>query len=355
MSTITSTPNVAETLLTSFRATDRKHDLRTAEGKAWKALAHNEDLNVVVGESDRITERGRYDDEGHFVENEYAPVAYETLHVSLRADLVTIREIAEAYLREVAPTRIIRDDNYSEHTIPNTVRVALEWVVLERAIGTWTQVTGTDAYKVASYSIDTDTDEVTEVIEFVNSNHKWRVNPFKVSDWKRDDDTTNNLWKPSELLARVLAKRESIAEGERRGQLIAEVTEEGIANASYKFTTSRQSLEKFIEKFNAPKGETKSHESYRISDAFEVASDTAVVVLAEHFLRVLGKTTWEVNSNIINGRHYRHTDVEERPVFINEVYAYAIVVENFADRHDGVPASIKGDVLGKFTRLIHNW
>lgn len=354
MSTITSTPSVAETLLTSFRATDRKHDLRTAEGKAWKALAHNEDLNVVVGESNRITERGRYDDEGQFVENEYAPVAYEALHVSLRT-AESIKDIAELYLREVAPTRTIADENYEKHTIPNTVRVALEWVVLERAIGTWTQVTGTDAYKVASYTIDTDTDEVIEVIEFVNSSHKWRVNPFKVSDWKRDDDTTNNLWKPSELLAKVLNKREAIAEGERRSQLVAEVTEAGVANASYKFTSSRHSVEKFIAKFNEPKGETKSHESYRIRDAFDLASDTAVVVLGEHYLRVLGKTTWEVSSNIISDRRYTHTPENDRPVFIDEVYAYAIVVENFCERNSDVHASIKGEVLGKFTRLIHNW
>lgn len=354
MSTITSTPSVAETLLTSFRATDRKHDLRTNEGKSWKALATNPDLNVVVGLTDYLEERPCYD--GETTTYKTVTVTYEALLVSTRTDLVSIREIAEAYLREVAPNRTIRDDNYNEHTIPNTVRVNLEWVVLETPIGSyWSGKSGVHAHKVASYSIDTDTNQLVEVVEVIDANHHWRVNPFPVSDWQRNDDGVSNLKRPESLLSAVVQKRESIAEGERRGQLINEVTEAGIANASYKFTTSRQSLEKFIAKFNAPKDDKPVHESYRVSNAFDLASDTAVVVLAEHFLKVLGKTTWQVNSHIISDRHFRGADDEKRPVFIDEVYAYAIVVEQFADRHDGIHASVKGEILSKFTRLIHNW
>jgi hypothetical protein len=357
MSTITSTESLEEVLFNSFTITDRTHDLRTAHGKAWRALATTSGIHVTVGVADLLVERGVYNDDDSQVTYVNVPTPYNALHVSVRVAPSIIKETAEAYLREVAPNRTVRDGDYNQHTIPNTVRVNLEWVILENAVEGWSSASGTYAHKVVSYTIDPVTDEVVETFETVSRNHEWVVNPFtNVESWRRGDDTTENLKSVDDLLDAILKKRDAIAEGERREQIVKEVIEAGIASASYKFTTSRQSVEKFIAKFNEPKEHsTKSHDSYRIRDAFDLASDTAVAVLGEHFLRVLGKTTWEVNSNLISGHRYSHSPVEPRPVFIDEVYAYAIVVENFCDRNADAHASIKGEVLGKFTRLIHNW
>jgi hypothetical protein len=92
-----------------------------------------------------------------------------------------------------------------------------------------------------------------------------------------------------------------------------------------------------------------------------VAYETALVRVCEYFLRVVGKTSWEVSSNTfqLNQRSHYYTSEErklERPVFINEVSAYALAVEWFIkDDWDRTPESAKGEVLKRFNEVLRGY
>ena len=353
--------SVAQTLFNTFKAVERKHDYRTSRGKFFKSLQDNAYVTVKVGVADLIVEK--YDYENYEVTNTRQElVPYNVLNVSLDVDINEVLDTVEAYLREVAPTRELRDSESNKHIVPNIVRIATDWVYVEDIVDGWQDKDAYYAYGVWSFELDPlNQEQLSATYEVVDREHYWKSNPFITEDsWRKRDDNIGELSQYRDIFLKLDNHRRSHAEAQRRGVLITECQVAGRANRSYGYDTAVKSLEAFIAKFNA--SDDTEAPRYAIQNAFNVAYETALVRVSEYFLSVVGKTSWEVSSNTFTylGRNsYYRTDEErlnERPVFIDEVVAYALTVEWFVkDDWDRTPPEAKGEVLKRFTEAVKGY
>jgi hypothetical protein len=361
MSTITSIPSVAKTLFETFQPAVHKYDYRTERGKFFKSVSTHATVIVETGVADLVTERQQWNDATESYDTSYETHSYDALYVTINADIHDVLATVEAYLREIAPTRTVYGDNSSAHTLPNFVRIATEKVYVEgRSDGYY----GRDeylAFNVLNAYIDPVTDSLVSFYEVVERDHKWHSNPFlEIDSWRRDKEDIASLHRYQTLWEDLDNGRKSKAVAEHRGALIVECVEAGLANKSLGYDTAVRSVETFIEKFNAVSDDAEAPR-YPIQHAFNVAYETSLVRLSEYFLSVIGKSTWQVSSNTfqLSGRSYYYTEAErneERPLFINEVSAYALAVEWFVkDDWDRTPESAKTEVLKRFSDLIRGY
>lgn len=361
MSTITTTPSVAKTLLTTITTCDRKYDLRSVRGKNWKELSNDPALRVVVGVADYLFETPQYDDDYNVVSSTYEAIKYNVLHVSLVAEFADIRTTAEAYLREVAPTRVERDkETYTDITLPNIVRIATDKLYVEgRVDKLWSRIDdGFKAFQVASFTIDPETDTLVTTWDIVDDNHNWEEGVRPNGEYYPQYDI-RSLSTYKSLVEKVEEKRRSIEEGKRTQALVTECVEQGTANSSLSYDRSVKAVTEFVEKFESPiEGDAPR---YPVKHAFDVAYETALHRVAKYYLGVIGKTNWEVSSNTFSsGRRgwYRTEDerLAERPKFIDEAHAYALTIEWYIkDDWDVTPESAKAEVIKRFTDLVRGY
>jgi hypothetical protein len=360
MSTITSTPSVPETLFTTFRHDNRKHDFRTARGKFFKHLSSKTDCKVTIGIADLVQENWNWDEDTETRTSSFSNVPYNVLYVSVNDTWQDIIALAESYLREVAPTRKVYGTDYKdEFIIPNVVRVAVSSVYVEdRADGGWGDRDRFEAYCVLSVAIDPETDKVFHIDEVVGQHHEWASNPFiNEGDWRRDDDEIKTLKTVSALRDAVESKRESIASGQRTQQLITECVERGQAEHKYFIEQAHYKCQRFLDKFE----ESLTKEVSRpIEHAYDIAFNTSVKSLVDFYLNVLGKTSWEVSSSTFSiGRrsYFQQNEADDLPRFIDDALAFALTTDWFIGRDswDTTPASARGEVLERFRNVLRGY
>lgn len=362
MSTITSIPSVAQTLFNTFEPAERKYDLRTARGKFYKDIAGHATVKVEVGTADLVTEIQRWVEETETYESTYETNKYNALYVTINADIHDVLANVEAYLREVAPTRVVYGDDSERHTLPNFVRIATEKVYIEDRVGGYYGKDEYHAFNVLSAYISPETDTLVSFYETVERNHEWDSNPFlKKDSWRRDKDGIAQLTRYQNLVENLEKHRKSDAEGKRRGALITACVEAGLENRSYAYDTAVAGCTKFKEGFE---WKTEAPTRNPIQEVFDIAIETAVKSIVDYYESVLGKTSWEVQSTAfaIGGERRRYFYDENeylnaRPTFIDETYAYALAVEWYLSRDswDRTPEGIKGEVLKRFYDVIRGY
>lgn len=352
MSTITSTENKGQTLFDNFTTSPRKHDFRTARGKTYKSLNEDDNYVVTVGVCNVEREAWNYVTE----QSEVRLIPYNALRVVLNAYASDVLDDCVSYLREVKPTRQVRDNQYASHTIPNTVRVALSRILVEDSLDTgWGEFDEYHAFCVLSVTIDSETNEPLVLTEDISRTHKWDSNPYiDINEaYGRDRDDWESILEYSYIKSEVESARKNLVEAKRRGVLIAECIEAGLASKSYGYDVALRSIDKFLHRLETPDTETSRHP---ISDAFTRAYDTSLASVARFYKGVAGKTTWEVSSSTFSvgrGGYYSSTKENDVPEFVSEVLAYALTVEWFLhDDWDRTPAEAKGEVLRRFNELF---
>lgn len=356
MQTVTTTPSVAQTLIDTFTPTDRKVDMRTNNGKKIKEWQNTDHYIVEVGVADLLVE--------NYQSGELEPVQYNAVLVTLNTDGV---DAVEPYLKEVKPTRSVRDSKYEYHELPNIVRYAQMFVfVEERADGKW----GRDMNKIMSYFVAnatlTSNGDVEYTYEVVTNGHKWDSNPFLgEGDYNYDKDDLSKLWDYKRLTEEVERKRTAVAEGKVRQAKIETVLEAG--HRGYYFKRSQENVKKFLDSMQEPlelkKYATDSHSTETAVDkVMDYAEDLALVTVCEHFMKLIGKTSWDIDNHHFNHHFddgYRYLATEERektmPTFIDDVYAYALTTEWFMRLSwSRIDESLKFRVLYKFMRLVQD-
>lgn len=354
MSTITSTKSTAEALFDSFRPAERKYDLRTARGKFWKELVGTNPELVTNGIVDYVKTGWNRD----YTEQVETITPYHALRITTGVEVDEAIATIVAYLREVQPTREVRDEEYNKHTIPNFVRVVLERIYLEENEDGWGAIDGDRTYKVLSVAIDPETDEAFHIIEFVDFGHSWYSNPFvEHNSWRHGNDNTSTLDTYQHIVSVLEKKRTDNVRSARIAELIAECIEQGLENASWKYESVIRSCEKFLAEHDARVASFSLDDKRPVEAVFSLAEDVALAKVVRYYLECLGKTTWEVNSNSFVFESRRHLfgeqDGEARPRFIDEVLAYAIVVDWYIrETWDIGTQASKGSVLKDFSDLI---
>lgn len=354
METTAPTVSVAQTLLDTFMETDRKVDLRTTSGKQIRKWQSDPNFIVEIGTADLWVQTYHND--------EMELVKYNAVMVTLNVD--GAKEV-ESYLKEVKPVRSVRDSKYEYHDLPNIVRYAQQFVFVEdRADGKW----GRDENKIMSWFVAsvtlTSNGDIEYDYEVVTKGHEWNSNPFlEEGAYNYDKDDLSKLWDIKRLAEEVERKRKAVADGKVRQAKNDIVVQAG--RRSYYFQRSQERVQQFLDSMNKPvelkpiRTDAHSTES-AVDNAMDYAENLALVTVCEHFMSLIGKTSWEFGNhhfghNFDNGYNTEDGQDKALPVFIDEVYAYALTTEWFMRLSwSRIDDALKFRVLQKFLRLVQD-
>lgn len=299
----------------TFKPEERKYDLRTAEGKFFKQLnSYNSEYEVTTGVVTVNEERG-YGDTATIV-----PVEYPAIRLVRTVDIHD--DVVSTFLEnDIAHSWIARDKGKSHLVVVNEVLYFERWGSQNLAY--------VDAFLYGM----TKGEEMTKTVSTTDLGDDlgYKLVREGLGCKKFQVDSAISAW--------LIQHHEQVM----RQQLIDDIKASFKPSHAYQRALYEANL--FIEKGVKPsEGDDSSWRNH-----VHVAIDIEVMNMCKHFVRILGKTTDEVDTAF----SYRATG--SAPVIVDEFMAYATVIAQRTGNgwsSNDFSGALLGQAIGNFTKIV---
>lgn len=307
--------STATSIRSTFKAEERKYDLRTADGKFFKQLkSYDSEYEVTTGVVTVNEERG-YGDTATIV-----PVDYPAIRLVRTAEIHA--DVVSTFLEnDIAHSWIARDKGKSRLVVVNEILYFERWGSQSIA---YIDATVYKMNKGEEMSVTEYISQFGEDISYKLVNEGLGCKKFQVE---------------SAISAWLIQHHEQVM----RQQRIDELKES--FKPSHAYQRALYEANQFIEKGVKPsEGDDSSWRNH-----VHVAIDIEVMNMCKHFVRILGKTTDEVDTAF----SYRMSGSD--PVIVDEFMAYSTVIAQRTGNgwsSNDFSGALLGQAIGNFTKIV---